>query len=359
MGDGLNFNRPSSYLVYGVRGSGKSTLLESIGLEYLKNDSHVLDLFGSRDGESLAWLRSPDIENKRVLLLHGDNTDVSCSWDTKPVSQYTLADIENYDLVISSSPLYSDINTEYTQINKVLDLCYRRFEWKKPSYILIREAANLLYSRMKIANDQTLAKAQMVYFIREARHTGFALGVDTLKFTSLDIDIRVTIDFIFIKAPGIQGIPKDLNFLYRWYNPTKLQRMPPDHFILLTRKGSHGFGNFPYLEWHKEEGEPILRKLGIEVEHGEPILESKPDHKVGDFQHVAICELRRDGLSYSNIGKDQNVSSGTAFNHVKKHNRDIERIGACTQCTRAKSDIAREVILDAAVVSGSPQEVVQ
>ncbi len=36
MGDGLRFNRPSSYMAYGVRGSGKSSLLEAIAEEYLK-----------------------------------------------------------------------------------------------------------------------------------------------------------------------------------------------------------------------------------------------------------------------------------------------------------------------------------
>ena len=339
-GDKIAYNRPHSYLVYGIRGSGKSSLLESIAIEFLKNGSHVLDLFGSRDGESLAWLRSPFCEDKKTLLLHGDNSSVSCSWDTKPVSQYTLKDIEKYDLVISSSPLYSDINTEYLQINKVLDLCYQRFEWKKPSYIMIREAANLLYSRMKISQDQSLAKAQMVYFIREARHTGWALGVDTLKFTSLDIDIRVTIDYIFIKCPGIAGIPKDLNFLYRIYNPLSLQRMPHENFIVLTRRGSHGVGRFDYPAWHKEEGEPILRKLGIEIEHGEEIKESKKDHTVGDFQHVDICSLRRDETTYRQIASSFSISTGTAHSHIKAHNKDIAHSGFCKICTRAKSELA-------------------
>ena len=343
-GDKISFNRPHSYLVYGIRGSGKSSLLETFAMKYLENGSHILDLFGSRDGESLAWLRSPIAEDKKILLLHGDNTDVSCSWDTKPVSKYTLSDIEKYDLVISSSPLYSDINTEYLQINKVLDLCYQRFEWKKPSFICIREAANLLYSRMKITPDQSMAKNQMIYFIREARHTGWALGVDTLKFTSLDIDIRVTIDYIFIKCPGIAGIPKDLNFLYKIYNPLSLQRMPAENFIVLTRRGSHGVGIFDYPKWHKDEGEPIMRKLGISVEHGEAIVESKKDHTVGDFQHVDICSLRRDTLSYEKIATAQSVSTATAHSHVKIHNKDIVHNGFCKICTRAKSELSDMVL---------------
>ena len=343
-GDGLQFNRPASYLVYGVRGSGKSSLLEAIGEEYLSRNSHVLDLFGSRDGESLAWLRSPWMDSKKVLLLHGDNTDIASSWDSKPVSQYDLSDIEHYDLVISSSPLYSSIDVEYTQINKVLDLCYQRFEWKKPSFILIREAANLLYSRMKICADQSMAKAQMVYFIREARHTGWALGVDTLKFTSLDIDIRVVLDYIFIKRPGISGIPADLSFLYKIYDPLKLQRMPTENFLILTGAGSHGVGKFNEILWHKREGEAMCRILGIDITHGEATVDSKQDYKIGDFQHVTICGLRLDGGSYAKIGISEKVSNSSAFNHVKDHNREVERTGACSRCTRAKAEIATTII---------------
>lgn len=340
LGDGLSFKRPSSFMSYGVRGSGKSSLLEAIAEQYLENNCHVLDLFGSRDGESLAWLRSPWMDSKKVLLLHGDNTDIASSWDSKPVSQYELSDIEKYDLVISSSPLYDSIDTEYSQINKVLDLCYQRFEWKKPSYIVIREAANLLYSRMKISADQSMAKNQMVYFIREARHTGWALGIDTLKFTSIDIDIRITIDYMFIKKPGIAGLPDDLRFLYKKYDPLRLQRMPNENFLLITGTGSYGVGSFDYPEWHKREGEAMCKILGIDTEHGERLEESTPDYRVGDLQHVTICNLRLDGESYHKIGASESVSSSTAFNHIKDHNRDIERVGACSRCARAKADIA-------------------
>lgn len=343
-GDKLNFHRPSSFLVYGVRGSGKSSLLETIGMEYLNRESHVLDLFGSRDGESLAWLRAPITQDKKVLLLHGPNSDVACSWDTKPVTKYSLSDIRNYDLIISSSPLYDSIDTEYGQINNVLDLCYKRFEWKKPSFILIREAANLLYSRMKISSDQAQAKNMMTYFCREARHTGWGLGIDTLKLTSIDVDIRILMDYFFIKTPGVAGIPSDLSFLYKIYDPLKLQRMPVQYFLLLTRMGSHGFGTFEYPDWHKEEGEAILKSLGIDVEHGERLEPSKPDHRVGDLQHVTICNLRLDGMSYRKIGDDQKISSGTAYNHVRDHNRDIDRQGACPRCSRAKSELATERI---------------
>jgi hypothetical protein len=34
----------------------------------------IFDLFGARDSEGLAWLRSPYVNGSKVLLLHGPNT---------------------------------------------------------------------------------------------------------------------------------------------------------------------------------------------------------------------------------------------------------------------------------------------
>ncbi len=43
--------------------------------------------------------------------------------------------------------------------------------------MIVREATNLYFSRLKIVANQTLAKSEMVYLIREARHAGVALGL--------------------------------------------------------------------------------------------------------------------------------------------------------------------------------------
>ncbi len=36
--------------------------------------------------------------------------------------------------------------------------------------------------------------------IRESRHMGVALGLDTLKFTSIDLDIRAVLDYLCLKS---------------------------------------------------------------------------------------------------------------------------------------------------------------
>jgi hypothetical protein len=353
MGDDLKFGGTSTFMAFGIRGSGKSTLLEHIGENFMEKGSPIVDLFGSRDGEALAWLRSPGIEAKKVLLLHGDNTDVASSYDSKPVSRYTVADLDHYDLIISSSPLYSSIDEEFRQVNKITDQIYARMVWTKPAYVIVREAANLIYSRLKVSPDQTIAKGEMTYLIREARHCGFSMALDSQKLSSIDIDVRITIDYLFFKSLGIQGLPDDYRWLYKVYNPLKLQKMNEKYFLILTKTGSHGIGTFPYHDWHKKPGEDILKAVGVEVHHGEEMIQSKPDSKIGDLQHAEIIKMRNAGLSYRIIAINQGgISSATPYAHTTAHNKEIKRIGECSKCRRAKCELATTLIRD--TIDGDP-----
>jgi len=341
LGDTINFdNTANTILNFGIRGSGKSTLLEHIGIDFMEKRKPILDLFGSQSGEALAWLRAPEVADKKVLLLHSDATSVASSYDSKPVSKYTLEDLEHYDLIISSSPLYPSVDAEYREIDKIVSLVYKRKVWTKLVLMIIREASNLLYSRLKISNDQTLAKAEMTYFTKEARHSGFTLGLDTQKMTSIDSDIRVTIDYCFFKSLGIAGLPDDLHWLYRTYSPLRLQSMPPQNFLMLTKVGSHGIGEFPFHTWHKLPGEDILKAVGVEVEHGDELVDTKPNYQVGDLLHSEIIKLRSEGYSYKAIADMKGVAQATPFNHVKIHCEDVEKYGVCKRCERAKGEFA-------------------
>jgi hypothetical protein len=64
----IRFNRPDTWFCLGLRGTGKSSLLEHVAEQHLAEGHVVFDLFGSRDGEGLAWLRSPHVKDKQVLL---------------------------------------------------------------------------------------------------------------------------------------------------------------------------------------------------------------------------------------------------------------------------------------------------
>ena len=94
------------------------------------------------------------------------------------------------------------------------------------------------------------------------------MGLDTLKFISIDTDIRAVIDYMIFKAQEILGIPRDLWWIFNTLDSDK-RRYKPGEFAILTSTGCLGLGAFPELEWHKKEKEHILKQVGIEVKYRE------------------------------------------------------------------------------------------
>jgi hypothetical protein len=344
--DHIAFNRPNTWFVLGVRGSGKSSLLEHIGENYLNEGHGILDLFGSRDGEALAWLRSPHAKDKKILLVHGDNVDVECSFDTKNISKVTLADLNSYDITISASPLYSSPNDEFLHVNHLIDLVYKRLYWQRLIYMVVRESANLYYSRLRISESQLSAKAESVYLIREARHCGIALGLDTLKYTSVDIDIRTVVDFLIMKAQGVLGFPDDLQWLYGYFEPAMVRTMRTPYFILISKTGALGLGEFQEIEWHKRERENIVKAVGLKVEYGEEVDYGKSKgvfKTVNDEEHIKIVDSYISGnQSQGMIAEALGRSSATIFNQIREHDKAIARLGYCMRCRRMKGKYESE-----------------
>jgi hypothetical protein len=244
--ESIKFNRPSTWFVLGVRGTGKSSFLKHVACQYLEKDSVVFDLFGSRDGEALAWLRSPYADDKKILVVHGENVDVDSSFPVKSVDAVKLSDFEDFDIVVSASPLYLSIDQEFSHAAKLTDLLYKRLHYKRLVYMVCREAANFYYSRLKVSDNQIFAKSQMIYLIREARHMGIALGLDSVRFYAIDIDIRNLADYMILKAQGVQGLAKDLKWLFSYLNPSTIHNMKPQNYFIITRKGALGLGNFTF-----------------------------------------------------------------------------------------------------------------
>jgi len=333
----INFRRPFSWFITGVRGSGKSSFLEALGEQYLLREHTVLDLFGSRDGEGLAWCRSPWAKERRILLIHGANVDVDCHFDTTPVDELKMSHDDDYDIVISSSPLYSSVSSEFLEVNKVTDLIYRRMSWNRLIYCIVREAANLYYSRLKVDPNQNQAKAAMIYLIREARHVGMAMGLDTLKMTSIDLDVRAVTDFLVFKSQGVLGLPKELYFIYRLLEPSKLTNMPLGKFVVLHRGGSLGVGEFPEVTWHKQEKEHILSSrhqggirggTGLWHRQGSLLDSIRPrTHPVSD--------RLRTGTQH---GRNRNHTRKITLHgkqQIKEHNDRMQKMGHCPRCKRA------------------------
>lgn len=259
------FTRPNVFMALGIRGAGKSSFLEAVGEHYLYNRHNILDLFGARSGEGLAWLRSP-WRDEKILLVKGEHVDVNSSWNTKSWKNISLHDLEDNRIVISSSPLYYNVSEEFIAVNRIFDLLFTRLGWRKYIYILVREAANIFYSRMKIAENQLLAKNEAAYLVRESRHHGLALGMDTQKNTSIDVDLRALIDYLIIKCQGYMSLPRDLWFIYRYIDPYWVRNMKPREYAVLSRKGAIAVGYFEYPKWHKRPRENLLKALGFKIE---------------------------------------------------------------------------------------------
>jgi hypothetical protein len=338
----ISFKRPNVWFGLGVRGSGKSSFLEHVGEEYLNRGATIFDLFSARDGESLAWLRSPYAKDKKILLVHGENVSVSSSVDSKNAGSLTLNDVEHYDIIISSSPLYSSPDQEFLNAAKITDLLYKRLHWKRVVYLIMREASNFYYSRLKITESQTVAKANMVYLIRESRHCGLSLALDSVRFFSIDIDIRTLADYLILKSQGMQGLSRDLKWLYSYVEPHLVRQLKPNQFILLTKKGGISYGVFPEVGWHKKEQEDILKVLGIKRDFTEPIQESifKGSFKtVGDKEHAEILRLYiEDNMSMGKIADKLERSPRTIQLHIQHHNKAVQRKGFCGACKRVGSE---------------------
>jgi len=348
--DTINFNRPSTWFALGLRGSGKSSLLEHIGCNYLEEHHTVLDLFGSRDGEGLAWLRSPYAKDRRVLLLKGQNVDVQASFPVKQADQLTLKDVEDYDIIISANPLYLNIDQEFYYAARITDLLYKRLSWHRLVYMICREAANFYYSRLKVCDNQVFAKSQMIYLVREARHAGLALGMDSIRYYAIDIDIRNLADYLILKSQGLHGLAEDLKWLYSYFNSAVVRNMHPAHFIILTRTGALGLGEFPYPEWHKKEKENILASVGLKVEYGEVPKEAeyKGTYKtVSDSEHAEIIRLYvEEGLSILKIAEGLKRSTRTIQQHIHMHDAAVKRSGFCPACRRVRNSLEAMVVFN-------------
>ncbi len=323
--------------IYGGKDTGKSSLAESLASKYSK----IIDVYGSRDNEALGWLRSPFKDS--ALLVKGASVKINSQWDSCNMADLTLKKISEYDLIVSCSAFYGDIREEWKGLAQLMTRLWRRTHYRDPWCLVIREAANLLYARVSIGDTQTEAKNYAIYVLREMRHCGFALAVDSLRWYAIDIDIRSLADYMFLKAQGIEGLPDSLSFLYSYYDPYWIMGMDKNQFVVMSRLGPLGHGSFTLPYWHKLEHEDLLTKLNIDLEYGEiPDLGERRSH-VGDYEHVRIVKVRAESHdSMAQIAVKLGRSSATIQHAIQHHNLMIEAVGQCDICTRVNAPHAKE-----------------
>ena len=96
-----------------------------------------------------------------------------------------------------------------------------------------------------------------------------ALGLDSTRYFSIDIDIRNLSDYVILKSQGMIGLTRDLDWLYSIFEPHIIRNMPRQYFIILSKGGSIGIGEFKEIPWHKQERENILKAVDVKLEYGE------------------------------------------------------------------------------------------
>jgi len=270
----IDFHDPNIFYVLGRRGAGKSAYLENLAYQHLMNGCKILDLFGSKDGEGLSWLRSNVAEDFDIQLIHGPETELK-NHEGIDGTKFRLNDLKKGDIFISSNPLYASSDNEFEAVNNVFETLWNRTYWNQPIFIVVREAANLLYSRIKVSENQTMAKAELTYMLRESRHSGLALGLDSVKHTSVDVDIRKLTDFLVLKNLGMHGLPRNLHWIYKYLDPQQMSRLKSNEFGVVAKENCIGLGTSDLPRWHKDAGEHILQEVGVNPKYYQKEKESE------------------------------------------------------------------------------------
>lgn len=347
----IPFTRPNRFLALGIQGSGKSSLLEVIALRYTK----IFDIYGETDSEGLCWCKKEFREffkqlygrEPNILLVVGDEVEVASQWDDIRASTLKLSDFEQYDVITSVYALYENEEKYFEGSQKIMSTLYKqRNHWTEPWFLLVREAANLVYARLKVVKDTNVAKKDLIKSYRGARHHGLAMGLDTLRWTNIDKEIRDLAQFTFIKSLGDAGLPDDLRWMYRYFKPFSLMKVRKKAFALKTHSGAVGFGKFDYPPWHKEEKENILRTTGIEVKRAKQVLPDNMRYGITDMQHADIITRYVELQSMAKVGGDLGRSPASIKNHIDRHNMSINRFGECPKCRHAKCEFSKDHIIN-------------
>lgn len=205
--------------------------------------------------------------------------------------------------------------------------------------------------------DVTVPKYHRLLVRRKGRHcwsgnSRIAFQMDTLRGTSIDVEIRENAAFIVLKKTGFKGIPKDIRFLYKFLNARKLRVHHPSQFGIMDQDGFIGWGVNTMPAWHKLEEEDIDEITGIDVEWSETPHEGVNRGAfgtVGDAEHAKIIELRSTGKSVQETVEILETiygagrSTGTVNYQQRKHNNWIlYGNGVCETCKRLNSPYSTE-----------------
>ena len=320
----MNFRQASTYWSFGKRFSGKSSLIELIGSKYLEEGATLFDIFSARDGESLAWLRSPYTD---VMLVCGDAMKLECPWPWVKMKDFRLEEAERHQLVITCPQFYANEYEQYATLSRLVDILKWRIVWDKVDVLMVREAGRLVASRIisgKVSN-RLEAEYDFIDLHNEAYHTGLCALIDSVRPIAVAPDVREIANYVFVKKMGRMKIPAELWYVMKHIDPQYLRRMPIGQFVMVTDNDNVAVGYSDKVPWHISRGENLMKNLGITVQRDSayvaPSRQSagaipETGRKITQAIHANIMEMRRNGKSYREIRDSLQAQGGPALNPV-------------------------------------------
>jgi hypothetical protein len=356
---------PRRFFVIGDIDSGKGGFLEQLATRYRSHGARIFDLWCSLDGEGMAHLRDPKVQQSKVLILHGPSVELTFlkkSFETRIASKITDDDLRTYDYILTSPRFFPliDWSERYEEMAIVIRkiLTYRdHYRPDDLNFLIMREAGEILYSRLKSWQNIEQVKAQIVQLLNTCRHVGVAFGFDVQRAMNIDKAVREASDYRIFKRPDYTGLPEEIHFTYTWLDPEKLTQLENHEFFLFARDGGLGIGTNGYPWWHKKEFEDLMGELGIVITYKEAPIPSELHGGVmtiGDFDHAEIVRLyieERIGMStikrvfdkkYIELGLTTRISTETISRQLHNHDKEIDGANkVCPQCRRASGSYAR------------------
>ena len=347
-GEKINWKRPLRIMALGIQGSAKSSILEVGAIRYPK----IIDILGDEDGESLCWCKPEFItwyieqygHPPRILLLIGEGVKVASQFETMTATEFNLQIMKAYDIFIAAEILHQTAKDYHITMQKIIGVLEKIKYWDEAWCLLIREATDWAYARIKIFKDDEASKADLAKFYKRNRHRGLAIFMDSLRWTDLDKLFRDLSDYIIIKQLGDQGLPKDLRYCYRYWTPKSLRWLEKNIFGIKSVRGSIGTGRFKKPSWHKEENEDILKSTGIEVKWTGKVETEERRYGITDMEHAEIIEKVIELKSQGKAAKETVRSKSSINEQVKRHNMAIKRFSDCPICKHGKGKYRKDTV---------------
>ena len=186
----------------------RCALLEVLGKKHLDTGHAIIDAFGSRDNEGLALARI--LGKDQIFFVTGNSVNARGRWNARSLKKLSLKEIEKYEVALSVSAFYGDMEEELHGLSEIVyKHIYKRTHWKKLYYLTIREASNFIFARIKLpSSNLSIAKAEFIHLLREARHMGCAIGVHTIRWTSIDKELGMSLTIFSLRGLGLLGCRK-------------------------------------------------------------------------------------------------------------------------------------------------------